>query len=134
MEKAHSRLSSLTRNFVVKYADDISFDYDKYEPIDHNPHKHKFFEVIDRSNDRMQHLALLTRLLILETADGPADVKDKEVTECIEAACTPDGVGNYSFENTDLARAVLQHMGAFVTPFVMTRWSNTMIRKPASRN
>jgi len=117
MEKAHSRLSSLTRNFVVKYADDISFNYDKYEPIDLNPHKHKFFEVIDRSNERMQHLALLTRLLVLEVAGGPTDVKDKEVTEYIEAARKPDGVGNNSYESTDVAKAVLQHMGAFVDAF-----------------
>ena len=34
MEIAHARLSSLPRNFVVKYADDISFDYDKYAPIE----------------------------------------------------------------------------------------------------
>ncbi|MGH9931849.1 MAG: DUF262 domain-containing protein [Pyrinomonadaceae bacterium] len=66
MEIAHARLSSLSRNFVVKYADDIQFDYENYEPIDNNPDKHPFFRVIDRNNDRMQHLALLTRLLILK--------------------------------------------------------------------
>jgi hypothetical protein len=117
MEKAHSRLSSLTRNFVVKYADDISFDYEAYEPIDKNPHKHQFFEVIDRSNERMQHLALMTRLLIMEAAGGPADVKDKEVTEFVEAACTPDGIGNYSYEQGNVARAVLADMNAFVDAF-----------------
>lgn len=73
MEVAHARLSSLSRNFVVKYADDIRFDYDTYESIDENPDKHPFFKVIDRNNDRMQHLALLTRLLILEDNDGVAD-------------------------------------------------------------
>ena len=42
METAHARLSSLSRNFVVKYADDITFDYDQYKPIDRNKDKHKF--------------------------------------------------------------------------------------------
>jgi len=34
MEVAHAQLSSLTRNFIVKYADDQTFDYNTYEPID----------------------------------------------------------------------------------------------------
>ena len=59
MEIAHSRLSSLTRNFIVKYSDDITFDYENYAPLDNNPHKHPFFEIIYRDNNRMQHLALL---------------------------------------------------------------------------
>ena len=70
MEIAHARLSSLPRNFVVKYADDISFDYKSYEPIEDNPDVHAFFRTITRPNDRMQHLAILTRLLILEEQDG----------------------------------------------------------------
>jgi hypothetical protein len=53
MEIAHSRLSSLARNFLVKYADDQTFDYDSYVPIDNNPNKHPFFTVITRNNDRM---------------------------------------------------------------------------------
>ena len=65
MEVAHARLSSLPRNFVVKYADDISFDYDSYRPIEDNPDTHAFFRTITRPNGRMQHLAILTRLLIL---------------------------------------------------------------------
>ncbi|MBK9398583.1 MAG: DUF262 domain-containing protein [Saprospiraceae bacterium] len=32
MEVAHAQLSSLTRNFIVKYADDQTFDYNTYEP------------------------------------------------------------------------------------------------------
>ncbi|MCZ7616633.1 MAG: DUF262 domain-containing protein [Ignavibacteriaceae bacterium] len=59
MEIAHARLNSLSRNWIVKYGDDISFDYDKYIPIDKNLDKHNFFKVIDRNNDRMQHLMLL---------------------------------------------------------------------------
>jgi len=77
MEIAHARLSSPVRNFVVKYADDITFDYADYTPIDENPDKHPFFSLIERSNDRMQHLSLLGRLLIIERSDGPTDVRDK---------------------------------------------------------
>ena len=46
MEVAHARLSSRIRNFLVKYSDDISFDYSTYLPIDQNPHKHKFFKLL----------------------------------------------------------------------------------------
>ena len=42
MEIAHARLASLSRNFVVKYADDITFDFVNYEPVDSNPRKHPF--------------------------------------------------------------------------------------------
>ena len=70
MEIARARLASLSRNFVVKYADDITFDYDQYTPVDSNKDKHKFFSAIDRSNDRMQHLAILTRFLILRKTGG----------------------------------------------------------------
>ena len=34
METAHSRLASLARNFIAKYADDIAFDYEDYKPLD----------------------------------------------------------------------------------------------------
>ncbi|MFZ0748567.1 MAG: DUF262 domain-containing protein, partial [Pyrinomonadaceae bacterium] len=94
MEIAHARLSSLSRNFVVKYADDIQFDYERYEPVDSNPDKHPFFRVIDRNNDRMQHLALQTRLLILEENDGLGDLKDTNVMEYIDKYQAADGIGN----------------------------------------
>lgn len=61
MEIAHARLSSTVRNFLVKYADDITFDYQKYVPVDRNPDKHTFFEIISQDNKRMQHLSLLAR-------------------------------------------------------------------------
>ena len=32
MEVAHTQLSSLTRNFIVKYSDNQTLDYSKYEP------------------------------------------------------------------------------------------------------
>jgi len=117
MEVAHARLSSLPRNFVVKYADDISFDYDSYEPIENNPHTHDFFRTIIRPNDRMQHLAILSRLLILEEQDGPTDIKDTNVSDFIEKGHAPDGIGNYSYEDTAPARSVLSNMRAFYRVF-----------------
>ena len=117
MEVAHARLSSLPRNFVVKYADDISFDYDSYKPIENNPHTHAFFRTITRPNNRMQHLAILTRLLIVEEKDGPVDIGDKNVSEFIDKGHNPDGIGNYSYENTAAARSVLSNMQAFYRVF-----------------
>jgi hypothetical protein len=117
MERAHSRLSSLARNFVVKYADDIRFDYDAYQPVDENPDKHSFFDVIDRNNDRMQHLALLTRLLILEENDGPSDIRHTDVVEYINCYQRPDGIGNYAMEHMPHARRVLGTMSVFYAVF-----------------
>lgn len=108
MEIAHARLSSLARNFLVKYADDITFDFSKYRPIDENKDKHPFFRIIDRSNDRMQHLSLLGRLLLIENADGPTDVRDEVLGELIDETQAPDGVGNLSFENSENAVNILR--------------------------
>jgi len=75
IESYHSKLGSNVRNFVSLYADDYSFDYDKYEPIEDNKHKHPFFKkILEMENDRMQHLLLLTRFLMVEFADGPTEV------------------------------------------------------------
>lgn len=117
MEIAHSRLASLTRNFVEKYADDITFDFERYESIDANPHKHKFFSIIDRSNDRMQHLALLTRFLIFETKGGPADIKNADVMAYIDAHQVKEGIGNNSFESEPAAKATLKVMQEFYLCF-----------------
>ncbi|NLF02043.1 MAG: DUF262 domain-containing protein [Anaerolineales bacterium] len=117
MEKAHARLSSLARNFVVKYADDQQFDYNAYAPVDDNPDKHRFFSVIARNNDRMQHLALLTRLLILEEQEGPADIRDANIMEYIDDYLRPDGIGNDSMETMPHAKRVLGVMNAFYNTF-----------------
>jgi hypothetical protein len=113
MEVAHSRLSSIARNFVVKYADDQAFDYDRYRPIDHNPHKHRYFRIIDRGNERMQHLALLTRFLILEEADGPADLNNGDVEAYIDKYQREDGVDSLEMEQQPHAKRVLATMNAF---------------------
>ena len=121
MEIAHSRLSSLSRNFLVKYADDQTFDFESYKPIDDNPYKHRFFEVITRNNDRMQHLALLARLLILEEnwqeSGGPSDIRDQQIMEYIDRYQKDDGIGNYSFENSSHAKRVLSLLTKFYKVF-----------------
>ena len=88
MEIAHAKLSSLSRNFIVKYSDDETFNFDKYEPVDENKDKHKFFRIIERGNDRMQHLSLMTRLLLIEEADGYAELKDSAVVDAASAKGT----------------------------------------------
>lgn len=117
MEIAHSRLSSLSRNFVVKYSDDITFDYANYRPIDHNKDKHPFFNIIQRDNNRMQHLALLTRFLLIEFADGPTDLKELDVAGLIDKYQSEDGIGDYSFEEKEEARTVLEIMNTFYNIF-----------------
>ena len=74
IEVEHSKLYSAARNFITKYADDLSFDYDRYASRDHNPMRHGFFKIISLDNVRLQHLALLARFLMLEFAEGPTDL------------------------------------------------------------
>ena len=117
MEIAHARLASLSRNWIVKYGDDISFDYDKYIPIDKNPDKHNFFKVIERNNDRMQHLMLLTRLMIIEENNGYSELKDTAVVDFIDKYESPDGIGNYSLENEHFAKHTISNMNLFYEIF-----------------
>lgn len=117
MEIAHAKLSSLTRNFIVKYSDDETFDYEKYLPIDENPNKHDFFKIIERGNNRMQHLMLMTRFLLIEEADNYVDLKDFAVVEFIEKYDANDGIGNYSFESTDLAKRCIKYLDIFYEVF-----------------
>jgi hypothetical protein len=117
MEVAHAKLSSLSRNFVVKYSDDETFDFVNYLPVDENPHKHKFFQIIERSNSRMQHLMTMTRLLLVEEAGGYADLKDSAVVEFIDKYNSNEGIGNYSFENRDSAKNCLKVLTDFYEVF-----------------
>ena len=75
------------------------------------------FSIIDRGNDRMQHLALLTRFLILEDADGPADVREADVIEYIDRYQEDDGIGNETFESRPQAKNALRVMQAFFEVF-----------------
>jgi len=74
VEVEHSKLYSAARNFITKYADDLSFDFKNYESLDQNPSRYGFFKIISQDNTRLQHLALLGRFLMLEFAQGPTDV------------------------------------------------------------
>jgi len=113
MEVAYARLSSLSRNFVVKYADDSGFDYQNYKPEDQNPYKHPFFSVIDSQNDRMQHLALMTRFLILEEHNGPANLRNTDVGNYIDKYQDSNGIGNMAFEDKPQAKEALRNMKLF---------------------
>jgi len=117
MEVAHARLSSTARNFVVKYADDQTFDYEEYRPVSQNPSKHPFFSIIRRKNNRMQHMALLTRFLILEEEDGPADIKQTDVQAYIDRHQVEEGIGSEAFEGSDVAQRTLSNMRAFYDVF-----------------
>jgi hypothetical protein len=66
MEVAHAQLSSLTRNFIVKYSDDQTFDYENYAPINDNKDKLPFFKLLSVDNVRMKHLQFMARFLMLE--------------------------------------------------------------------
>lgn len=117
MEIAHARLSSRVRNFLVKYADDITFDFEKYEPVDENPSKHPFFRFIERKNDRMQHLALLGRLLLVQLAGGPTDIRDSSLSELVDSTQTADGIGDESYEEEADAKDVLKTLKFFCEIF-----------------
>lgn len=117
MEIAHARLGSLARNFVVKYADDITFDFESYKPIEGNKSKHKFFKIYSRDNSRMQHLLLMTRFLMLEKASGATELKDTAVANFIDESIIEDGVGNDSLENEGYAKATLSNLDTFYDIF-----------------
>lgn len=117
MEVAHARLSSLSRNFVVHYADDIHFDYKTYRPVDENKDKHPFFRIINQDNNRMQHLSLLTRFLILEDNEGPTDVQNGDVRRYIDQYQVEDGIGNLSFKDRPQAKAALSNLNSFYNVF-----------------
>jgi 5-methylcytosine-specific restriction endonuclease McrA len=118
MEVAHAQLSSLTRNFIVKYADDQTFDYQKYEPIDSNPDKKQFFNLLNVDNTRMKHLQFMARFLLIEHAGGYGDLSDRKIEEYINNSKQEDGIGNYSFEQNIVATAVLQNLKTFHDIFI----------------
>lgn len=97
MEKIHARIASISRNFITKYSDEIDFDYNLYRPIDDNPNRHKFFTLIERGNERMEHTALMARFLLLEIAGGVADCGQKEIEQLIEKYEREDGIGKFEF-------------------------------------
>lgn len=85
IEKNHSKIYSPVREFIVKYADDISFDKETYEPLDANPNRHKFFGILTRDNNRLQHLSLLAKFMLIEIDEGSTRVTGKPVTKLFDA-------------------------------------------------
>lgn len=117
MEIAHAQLSSLSRNFIVKYADDLTFDYDNYTPVDSNPDKMPFFSLLNVDNDRMKHLQFMARFLLIEKAGGYADLSDKKISEFIENEKTENGIGDYSYEQNSIAVEVKKTLRLFYDIF-----------------
>ena len=117
MEVAHAQLSSLSRNFIVKYSDDLTFDYEAYKAIDSNPNKLNFFKLLDVNNDRMKHLQFMARFLLIEKANGYTDLSDKKITEFVNENKTQDGIGNYSFENEKTGIKVKTNLNTFYSIF-----------------
>ena len=83
MEVAHAQLSSLTRNFIVKYADDQTFNYQDYKPINENSDKKPFFSLLSVDNIRMKHLQFMARFIMIERGDGYADLSDRKIEDFI---------------------------------------------------
>jgi hypothetical protein len=117
MEIAHAQLSSLARNFIVKYADDLTFDYNSYKPIDSNPDKMPFFRLLDVNNERMKHLQFMARFLLIERNDGYADLGDKKIIEFIEETKKTDGIGDNSYETNPNAISVIKNLKVFYDIF-----------------
>jgi 5-methylcytosine-specific restriction endonuclease McrA len=117
MEVAHAQLSSLTRNFIVKYADDQTFDYKNYEPIESNPNKLPFFLLLNVDNNRMKHLQFMARFIMVEQGGGYADLSDRKIEEFINNAKQDDGIGNFSFEDEPEAKATIQTLNLFYDIF-----------------
>lgn len=117
MEVAHAQLSSLTRNFVVKYADDQTFDYKEYEPIDSNPDKLPFFSLLAVDNTRMKHLQFMARFVLIELGGGYANLSDRKIEEFINESKIEGGIGNYSYEQIPQAQEVLKNLRTFYDIF-----------------
>lgn len=117
MEVAHAQLSSLARNFIVKYADDQTFDYRDYKPVDNNPDKKLFFSLLNVDNIRMKHLQFMARFLMIEQSQGYTDLSDRKIEEFINEHKQDDGIGNYDFENEPEAVATLKTLKIFYEIF-----------------
>src|SRR5699024_10708679 len=117
MEIAHAQLSSLTRNFIVKYSDDQAFNYEDYTPISDNKDKLPFFKLLSVDNTRMKHLEFMGRFLLLEINDGPADVGDKKIEEFINNAKEDNGIDNLLYENTPEPKATIKTLNTFYDIF-----------------
>jgi hypothetical protein len=117
MEVAHAQLSSLTRNFIVKYSDDQTFDFKSYKPLDVNKNKLPFFKLLNTDNVRMEHLQYMARFLMLETESGYADIGNKKMQEFINNAKQDDGIDNLDYEKTPQAKNTIKALKLFYDIF-----------------
>lgn len=117
MEVAHAQLSSLTRNFIVKYSDDQAFDYKKYAPINDNKYKLPFFQLLSVDNTRMKHLQFMARFLMLEEGDGVADLSDRKIEEFINSKKMDNGIGDLSYEDNPNAKVTIRTLKLFFDIF-----------------
>lgn len=117
MEIAHAQLSSLTRNFIVKYADDQAFDYGNYCPVDNNSFKLAFFSLLNVDNTRMKHLQFMARFLMIEHGDGYVDLSDRKIEDFINSARQDNGIANLSYEDTPEAKATIKTLNTFFDIF-----------------
>jgi hypothetical protein len=108
IEENHSKIYSPVRNYIVKRADDISFNMETYSSLDHNPDRHPFFTLLNYGNNRLKHLGLLARFLLVEIEEGPSKVTGYEVTKLFD--CERGGFQKTepqdSFENRSAVQRV----------------------------
>lgn len=57
---------------------------DTYTSLDKNPERHPFFELLNYDNNRLKHLGLLARFLLIELDEGPTKVTGYEVTKLFD--------------------------------------------------
>lgn len=118
MEVAHAQLSSWSRNFIVKFADDQSFDFENYEPLEQNKTRHPFFSILPVNNTRMKHLQLMARFTMLEEGEGTADLKGTAVSEFINRWKRDQGINNEGFEKRVSAQRVIKTLNVLHQTFV----------------
>jgi len=63
----------------------------------------------------------MTRFLLIEEADGYADLKDSAVVEFIDKYEDENGIGNYSFEDKSFAKDCLRNLDLFFAIFEKDR-------------
>ena len=118
MEIAHAQLSSLSRNFIVKYSDDQTFNFKEYHPVDFNPNKLDFFQLLNVSNERMKHLQFMARFTMIENAKtGYTDLSDKKIEQFINDEKKDAGIGNYDYENRSESKSVIRNLDEFYKIF-----------------
>ena len=114
MEVEHSKLYSASRNFITKHSENMSFDFTTYESKEDNPDRHKFFGIIKVDNERLDHLGLLGRFLLLEANNGPAELGKTYLIKLIDDW---NNRNTQDFENTKQAKQCLKTLDVLYEVF-----------------